>query len=64
MKEFEELRQISSDDSLDDIERKIRAFWYPPFDGASIKVKGKEFTIINKRILEEINDKYWKDSRK
>ena len=64
MKEFEELRQISSDDSLDDIERKIRAFWYPPFDGASIKVKGEEFTIINKRILEEINDKYWKDSRK
>lgn len=61
MDEFEKLRQISNNDSLEDIERKIRAFWYPPHDGASIKLKGEEFTVINRRILEEIKDMYWKN---
>jgi len=64
MEAFEKLRQISNDDSLDNIERKIRAFWYPPHVGASIKLKGEEFTIINKKILEEIKDMYWKDLKK
>jgi methionyl-tRNA formyltransferase len=53
--EFEELRKIKETDSLDQIERKIRAFWYPPYEGAVIKIKNKEFTIINKHILEEIS---------
>jgi len=57
--DFERLRRISRDDSIDDIERKIRAFWYPPYGGAYVKIKGKEFTLINDKLLEEINDMYW-----
>lgn len=52
--EFEENRRIKNTDSLDQIERKIRAFWYPPYEGAVIKLQNKEFTIINKQILEDL----------
>lgn len=60
IEDFERLRQISDDDSLEDIDRKIRSFWYPPFGGTCIKLKGKEFTLINERLLEEIKELYWK----
>lgn len=53
-KEFELLRKINSSDSLDDIEKKIRAFWFPPFQGAEIKINGKPFSLINEKILREI----------
>ena len=39
------------------INRKISAFWFPPFAGAYIKIKNQEFTIINQKILDEINNK-------
>ena len=52
--EFEKIRRIKDTDSLDEIERKIRAFWYPPYEGAVIKIQNKEFTIINKQILEDL----------
>ena len=64
MEKFEELRKISENDSLEDIERKIRAFWYPPHGGANIKLKGEEFTLVNKKLLEEIRDMYWKALKK
>lgn len=38
----------------DDIDRKIRAFWFPPYRGASIEVNGREFTIVNDAILERL----------
>lgn len=58
--DFEKLRKIQPDDSLEKIERKIRAFWYPPYGGACLELQGKEFTLINEKLLEEINEKYWK----
>lgn len=53
-KEFEELRKIKNTDSLKTIDRKIRACWFPPYPGASINIKSKEFTLINDKILKEI----------
>lgn len=53
--DFENLRKISPSDDTETIERKIRAFWFPPYNGAAIEIKGKEFTVINETILEQIS---------
>lgn len=39
-------------DSSEDIDRKIRAFFFPPHSGATIPLAGKEYTLINQEILE------------
>jgi methionyl-tRNA formyltransferase len=57
-KEFEKLREIHSENTLEEIERKIRAFWYPPYGGAFIKIQGKEFTVVNKALLKDISRRY------
>lgn len=59
-KDFEKLRRITANDSLDEIERKTRAFWYPPYDGAYIEINGQEYTILTKELLKEIGEQYHK----
>jgi len=54
-KEFEKLREIKENDSIETINKKIRAFWYPPFPGASIKIQGKEYSVINEKILDDVS---------
>jgi len=51
-KDFEENREIFLDDTNEDIDKKIRAYWYPPFEGAYIKMKEKKLFVINKKILD------------
>ena len=63
-KDFERLRKIQPDDTLEEIERKIRAFWYPPYMGASVGIGSEEYTLINERLLEEIGEKYHKKQTK
>lgn len=55
-KDFEKNRVILESDDIDIIDRKIRAYWFPPWPGAYIKKNGEEFYLINKKILEKIND--------
>ena len=38
----------------DNIEKKIRAFWFPPYDGAYVEINGQKYTLINRQLLEEI----------
>lgn len=49
--EFEELRRIRPDDSADMLARRIRAFWYPPYDGATIDLAGGTMTIVDRALL-------------
>jgi methionyl-tRNA formyltransferase len=51
-KEMEELKEI--DPIKDDIDLKIRAFWFPPYTGAYIKINNKKYSLINNSIMEEI----------
>ena len=37
------------------IDNKIRAFWFPPYDGASLEVDGKTYTLVNRSILESLD---------
>jgi methionyl-tRNA formyltransferase len=49
--EFEGLRRIKPGD---DVERKVRAFWYPPHPGATVEVDGRELTVVDERLLREL----------
>jgi len=46
--EFESLRRVRPGD---DLGRKLRAFWYPPYPGAVIEVDGRELTLVDERLL-------------
>ena len=50
--DMEEMKRINPGD---DIDAKIRAFWFPPYDGAFIEIDGQRFTLANRNILERIN---------
>ena len=52
--EFEEMRKIQPGDPADLIDRKIRAFWYPPYPGATIELGGKVYTVIDDERLADI----------
>ena len=42
-----------------ELERKCKAFWYPPYTGAYINIKGKKFTLVPTELLsKEIREKY------
>jgi methionyl-tRNA formyltransferase len=49
--DFEELRRVRPGDDLD---RKVRAFWYPPYPGALIEVEGRDLTLVNDDMLREL----------
>jgi methionyl-tRNA formyltransferase len=49
--EFESLRRIRPGD---DVDRKLRAFWYPPYPGATVEVEGEALTVVDERLLAEL----------
>ena len=49
--EFDELRVVQPGD---DISRKLRAFWYPPWPGAVIDVDGRRLTLVDDALLAEV----------
>jgi len=53
--EFESLRRVRPGDDLD---RKLRAFWYPPYPGAVVEVDGRELTLVDECLLEELAQLY------
>jgi methionyl-tRNA formyltransferase len=42
----------------DDLERKLRAFWYPPYPGAVMEVDGRRLTLVDDALLAEVGDVY------
>jgi methionyl-tRNA formyltransferase len=54
-KELEELRRVRPGD---DLERKLRAFWYPPWPGAVLEVEGQTVTLVDERLLAEVAEAY------
>ena len=57
-RQFEAMRQISDQDSAEVIEKKTRAFWYPPYLGAQVTVAGKPFTLVSNPMLAVIGHHY------
>jgi len=48
---LEELKLINTGD---DIDRKIRAFWFPPYSGAQVEIAGTRYTLISDAVLSEL----------
>jgi methionyl-tRNA formyltransferase len=53
--QLEELRRVRPGDDLD---RKLRAFWYPPWPGALVEVEGRELTLVDDGLLSELAHVY------
>ena len=51
--EMEDLRRVRPDDDAALVDRRIRAFWYPPHDGATLDLAGRTVTLVDRRRLEE-----------
>lgn len=53
--ETEAMRRIRPGD---DVGRKLRAFWYPPWPGALLEVEGRDLTVVDERLLAELATVY------
>jgi methionyl-tRNA formyltransferase len=53
--EFEELRRIKPGE---DVGRKVRAFWYPPYPGATVDVDGRALSVVDESLMEELAELY------
>ncbi len=53
--EFEELRVVRPGD---DVARKLRAFWYPPWPGAVLDVDGRRLTLVDEQLLADVAAAY------
>jgi methionyl-tRNA formyltransferase len=53
--QIEALRRVRPGD---DLERKLRAFWYPPHPGAVIEVDGRKLTLVDERLLRDAANAY------
>lgn len=51
--EMEEMKRVMPGD---DLEKKIRAFWFPPYHGAFIEIGGKRYTLVSQEILSQLAD--------
>lgn len=56
--EFERLRAVRPGDPPELTARRIRAYWYPPHDGATIEIDGRTVTLLDRALLTEIAEAY------
>ncbi len=49
--EMEALKKVQPGD---DIDRKIRAFWFPPYRGAYVEIDGAAYTLVNDGLLHQL----------
>jgi methionyl-tRNA formyltransferase len=56
--DFEALRVVRFDDPADVTARRIRAFWYPPHDGATLELDGRTVTLVDRGLLGEVAEAY------
>jgi methionyl-tRNA formyltransferase len=53
--EFDELRVVRPGD---DLRRKLRAFWYPPWPGAVLELDGRQLTLVDEQLLGDVARAY------
>jgi len=53
--EFDDLRVVRPGD---DLPRKLRAFWYPPWPGAVVDVDGRRLTLVDDALLAQVAAAY------
>lgn len=45
------MKNVTDQDTEDTIQKKIRAFWRPPYPGAQVLIDGRNYTLVNEEIL-------------
>lgn len=56
-KDLEMMKNINlHNDSNEEIHKKIRAFFFPPYHGALIEINGEKFTLLDKNMLEYLDN--------
>ncbi|NBH72687.1 formyl transferase [Clostridiaceae bacterium] len=50
------LELMKIDIEHDNVEQKVHAFWFPPYDGAYLEIKGKKYTLVDSFIIKGLND--------
>lgn len=50
--EMEGMKKIEAGDNVG---RKVRAFWFPPYDGAYVEIDGHRFTLVSRDILQTLS---------
>jgi methionyl-tRNA formyltransferase len=50
-KDMEQAMRVQESDTDELLDRRARAFWYPPYNGAYIERSGRRFTIIPESVL-------------
>ena len=61
---MEDTKKIDINDKIENIDKKIRAFWFPPYTGAYIEIKGKKYTLLNEEMLKKIKELEVKNEQK
>lgn len=54
---LENSKRVDLNSSKEEIDKKIRAFWFPPYTGAYIEIDGEKYTLINEQILQKLKQK-------
>jgi|SRR3989344_6481824 len=55
-KQLEELKTVDlKKDDLETINRKIRAFFFPPYTGAKVRVGNQDITLVNDKLLKYLD---------
>jgi len=49
---------IAASDSPEEVDRKIRAFWHPPHEGAFISIGGQPFFLVTRDLLGEVRQEH------
>lgn len=52
--DLEAMRRVPADADAEEIDRRIRAFWYPPWPGATIERDGRAYTLVDEGRLAEV----------
>jgi len=52
--DLETMRRVPPEATAQEIERRIRAFWYPPWPGATVERDGRSFTLVDEVTLADV----------
>ena len=52
--EMNAAKRVDPNDPPELVERKIRAFWYPPYEGAYVELAGAHYTLVSDTVLQSL----------
>lgn len=60
-KDLEQMKDVTGIHDTNEIDKRIRSLWFPPYHGASVQIGGKRYSLVSSEILAEIAELYEKN---